>query len=217
MRTSEKLRRNTHCRGAESTAGGNQAPGGRQESQCWKCRQLLSTRAAHRCGLRFQDEGLDELGNAAQPRGDPQPLLRRCEVIQIVQLGSQTLNELLEGSTFTLKAGVPGKTATTGRRKGRGVLHDAVAPDLVQVLANVELPIDSGEEGKFIFVDLADLEPRNLAPGSSRIIAVLEPLRGEDQGSKEHTTATLQDPTSVRLVGLLHGEIMARNVRLDQD
>jgi hypothetical protein len=156
---------------------------------------------------------MDKLRDPTQPWKAPN-LLRRHEVVYVVQLGSQALNELLEGSTFTLETS---STRTRGWRCRRGVLHDAVAPDLVQDLAEMELPVDGGKKCKLILVDFRDLEPRDLTPGPCRVIAILEPLRGENQGRKEHTSPTLQNPTSVRRVGLLHGEIMRGNVRLDQD
>jgi hypothetical protein len=97
------------------------------------------------------------------------------------------------------------------------VFHDQVAPDLVQVFTDEQVPVDSGKKRTLIFVYLRDLESRNLAPGTGRVVAVLQPLGGEDKSSEEHAPAALQDPASVRFVGLLHGEVMGRDVRLDQD
>lgn len=97
------------------------------------------------------------------------------------------------------------------------MLHDAVAPDVVQVLADVELPVDSGEERHLVLVDLGNLEAGNLTPGTGRVVAILQPFGSQNKGSKKHAPTTLQDPTSVRLVGLFHGEVMGGDVRLDQN
>jgi len=125
------------------------------------------------------------------------------------------LNKSLEGDTFALE--ITGTVTTSRWRKGRRVFHDAIAPNIVQILANMELPVNGGKESDFVLVDLRDLESGDFAPGPRRVVAVLQPLRGKDESSEEHAPTALQDPTSVRLVGLLHGEVMGGNVRLDQD
>ena len=54
--------------------------------------------------------------------------------------------------------------------------QDNLLPLLPDGVRDVELPVDSGEESHFVGIDLADLEARDLAPGSSRVIAVLQVL-----------------------------------------
>jgi len=97
------------------------------------------------------------------------------------------------------------------------MLHDQVAPNLVEVLGNMQVPPDGAEECALILIDFRNLESGYLAPGPRRVVAILEPLGGKNEGREEHAPTTLQGPTSVRLAGLLHGEVMGGNVRLDQD
>jgi hypothetical protein len=49
-------------------------------------------------------------------------------------------------------------------------------PLLPNRIGDVKLPVHSLEEGHLVCVDLTDLEARYLAPGASRVVAVLQIL-----------------------------------------
>lgn len=105
-------------------------------------------------------------------------------------------------------------------RAGRGrrrVLENNLGPALKHVVCNVQLPVDSEEEGDFVLVDLIGIEPRNLAPGAGRVVTVLEILGGQDEGGKEHAAAALQSAVGVAILGLLHGEVVLGHMGLDEN
>ena len=57
---------------------------------------------------------------------------------------------------------------------------------------DVEFPVDSLQKGHLVGVDLTDLQARDFAPCASRVVAVLQVLRGKDKRRKEHATSALQ-------------------------
>lgn len=89
-------------------------------------------------------------------------------------------------------------------------------PLLPHRIDNVELPVDRFQESHLVCVDLANLEPRDLAPRAGRVVAVLQILGGEYQRSKEHATTALERAKR-SIFGLRHGEVMLGQVGLDED
>jgi hypothetical protein len=81
----------------------------------------------------------------------------------------------------------------------------------------VHLPVDSEQKGDLILVDLLGVESRNLTPGSSRIVTVLEIFRSKNQSREEHATTALERAIGVSILGLLHGEVVFWHVGLNQD
>jgi hypothetical protein len=89
-------------------------------------------------------------------------------------------------------------------------------PLLPSWVSDVEPPVDSFEEGHFVSIDLADREARNLAPSTSREVAILQILGCKYKSCEEHAATALQCAQG-DILGLRHGEIMLRQLRLDQD
>lgn len=81
----------------------------------------------------------------------------------------------------------------------------------------MQLPADFAKECSLVGVDLADLQPRHLAPGFCRVVAVLEILGGQDEGSEEHAPTTHEGARGRTVIALLHGEIALGYVRFDED
>lgn len=81
----------------------------------------------------------------------------------------------------------------------------------------MDAPVDREEEGHLVLVDLEGVQAGNLAPGAGRVVAVLKVLGGEDERSQEHAATALERADGVDVVGLLHGEVMAGDVRFDED
>lgn len=80
----------------------------------------------------------------------------------------------------------------------------------------MELPVDCQEEGYLILIDFLSSKPGNLAPSSRGVVAVLEILGCQDQGSQKHTTPTLQNSAGVNVIWLLHSEVVLGDMRLDK-
>jgi hypothetical protein len=112
----------------------------------------------------------------------------------------------------------PGVGQAAARRGGLavGILEDNFLPPFPDRISNVEFPVDSFQEGHFIGVNLTNLEAGNLAPGSGRVVAVLQVLRGKDECREEHATTALQSAKRC-IFGLGHGEVMLGKVSLDKN
>jgi hypothetical protein len=96
------------------------------------------------------------------------------------------------------------------------VTENNLLPLLPNGVSDVQLPVDSLEERHLIGVDLTDLEARDLAPCASRVVAILQVLRRENERCKEHATSTLQS-TERGILRLGHGEVMLGQMGLDED
>ena len=106
-----------------------------------------------------------------------------------------------------------------GRRRSRRgpKVQENPGPSLPYRVGNVQIPIDRVEEGRLVLVDLLGVKTRDLAPSASRVISVLEVLGRKNEGSEEDATTALQGTSSVVILGLFHGEILSRDVSLDED
>lgn len=109
------------------------------------------------------------------------------------------------------------RDAATRWGRGRRILEDNVGPSLEDLVGNMQLPINSEQERNLILVDLLSVEAGDLAPGTSRVVAVLKILGGQDECGEEHATPTLESTVGMVIVGLLHGEIVLGNMGLDED
>lgn len=110
--------------------------------------------------------------------------------------------------------------ANTTRRRGsrrRPKVQEDPGPALPNSVGDVQIPAHGMEESRFVLVDLLGVKARNLTPSTSRVVSVLEIFGGQDQGSEEHATTTLQGSRRLIVLGLFHGEILSRNVFFDQD
>lgn len=99
----------------------------------------------------------------------------------------------------------------------RSVLQDNFCPALEDFVSDVQLPVDRQQECNFVLVDFSRVEPGNLAPGSGRVVTILKVLGSEDESSKEHAAAALKCAALLLVVGLFHGEIVLRDVGLNED
>jgi hypothetical protein len=80
----------------------------------------------------------------------------------------------------------------------------------------MELPVHSGKEGHLVRVDLKDSQSRHLTPCFRGEIPVLQVLGSQNESCEKHATSTLKSAVSGRILGLLHGEVVLWDVRLDQ-
>jgi hypothetical protein len=96
------------------------------------------------------------------------------------------------------------------------VTENNFLPLLPNGVSDVQLPVNSLEERHLVGVDLTDLEARDLAPCASRVVAILQVLRRENERCKEHATSTLQS-TERGILRLGHGEVMLGQMGLDED
>jgi hypothetical protein len=96
-------------------------------------------------------------------------------------------------------------------------LEDDVGPALENGIGDVYPPVDGKEEGHLVLVDLEGVETGNLAPSAGRVVAILQVLGGEDESGEEHAAAALEGADRVRVIGLLHGEVVIGDVWFDQD
>jgi hypothetical protein len=64
-----------------------------------------------------------------------------------------------------------------------------VSPFLIDILADMQLPVDSLQERNFVLVNFLCIQARNLTPGACRVVAILEVLGGQNQGSQEHAAS----------------------------
>lgn len=97
------------------------------------------------------------------------------------------------------------------------MLENNFGPSSENLISDVELPVDSKEKGDLVLVDLLDVEARDLAPGTCRVVAVLKILGSKDQGREEHAPAALKRSVSEPILVLLHSKATLGNVRLDED
>lgn len=81
----------------------------------------------------------------------------------------------------------------------------------------MELPVDSKEERDLVLVDLLGVEPRDLAPGTSRVVAILQIFGCEDKSSEEHATPALKSAVGVTIIGLLRGEVVLGHMGFNKD
>lgn len=81
----------------------------------------------------------------------------------------------------------------------------------------MQAPVDSHQERHLVLVDLVGAEAADLAPRARGVVAVLQILGGEDEGRQEHAAPALQGARSMALVRLLHCEVEAGDVGLDED
>lgn len=140
-------------------------------------------------------------------------MVNRQETLDVGQLGVQLQDDLLPVCSL-LVPGL-GDTARGGGRWRGSVLQYNLGPTLEDVVGDVELPVDGQQESDLVLVDLVGVETRDLAPGASRVVSVLEILGGQDQSGEEHATTALQGAAGLAIVGLLHGEVVLRHMRLD--
>ena len=97
------------------------------------------------------------------------------------------------------------------------ILEDNICPTLKNSICDVYAPVDSEEECHFVLVNFRGVQSRYLTPCPSRIVSVLEILRGENESCEKHTSSTLKGPDSSIVTGLFHRKIMFRHMRFDQD
>lgn len=97
-----------------------------------------------------------------------------------------------------------------------GVPQNDVSPSLEYRLGNVELPADLVEERSLIGVDFVNFQPGHLAPRFRGVVAILQILRGQNEGSEKHTPATHEGVASRTIRRLLHGEVTPRYEWLDE-
>ena len=83
-------------------------------------------------------------------------------------------------------------------------------------ISDVKFPIHSRKKCHLISIDLAYLQARDLAPGTSRVITILKVLGCKDESSKEHATSTLKCPDGCNVVRLLHGKVMLGHMSPDE-
>lgn len=81
----------------------------------------------------------------------------------------------------------------------------------------MKFPVHGREECHLVGVDLAHFQAGDLTPGSSRVIAILQILRGQDESSQEHATTALKGSDGRDILGLFHGEIMLGHMTLDEN
>lgn len=81
----------------------------------------------------------------------------------------------------------------------------------------MQVPVHSQYECHLVLVDLGCFESRDSAPGTGRVVAILQILGRQDESCEEHAATTLEGLAFSVAVGLFHGEIMARNVGSNQD
>lgn len=99
----------------------------------------------------------------------------------------------------------------------RRELQNDVGPALEDGIGDVEAPVDGHQERHLVLVDLVGAETADLAPRARGVVAVLQVLGGQDEGGQEHAAPALEGARSVALVRLLHGEVEAGDVGLDED
>jgi hypothetical protein len=97
------------------------------------------------------------------------------------------------------------------------VSEDNLLPFLPNGINDVKLPVDSLQKSQFVGVDFAHLQPRDVAPSAGRVIAILQILRRQNEGSKEHAAPTLQSAQRRNILRLLHSEVVFWHVTLDKD
>lgn len=136
------------------------------------------------------------------------------QVGNVGQLRIQSKDELLPAQDLLVHLS---NSARRGRAWRRGVLENDLGPSLKDILGDVKVPADSKEEGNLVLVDLLGVESRDLAPGASSVISVLEILGGQDQGREEHATATLKGAVGMSVRRLLGGKVVLGNVGLDEN
>lgn len=81
----------------------------------------------------------------------------------------------------------------------------------------MQLPVDGTEECHLVRINLTDLKARDSAPRACAIVAVLQILRCQDERRKKHSATALQSAACRCILGLLHREVEAGHMCLDQD
>lgn len=98
----------------------------------------------------------------------------------------------------------------------RRVFQHNLCPSLKDGLGDVKLPVDLSQEYPFVDGNLGNPKARHLAPGFCRVVAVLQILRSQDQGSEKHPPAAHKCTVGRAVFALFLGEVILRHVRLDQ-
>jgi hypothetical protein len=81
----------------------------------------------------------------------------------------------------------------------------------------VQLPIDSEQECNLVLIDLLSVQPRNLTPCASRVVAVLKIFGGQDERREKHASSTLESTIREAIIWLLHGEVMLGDMGLNKN
>lgn len=103
-------------------------------------------------------------------------------------------------------------------RRRRSVAQDQLGPPVEDTGRDVESPVDGPTKGHFDAVNFTDLEAGDLAPGTRRVVAVLQVLRRQDQRGQEHPASTLEGADRLPIVRLLPAaEVGFRNAGHDDN
>lgn len=149
-----------------------------------------------------------------------EPRLSRGE-LDFAQVGRQLGDQiapLFAADFFVSQMGISCRRNRRCRWR-RCILEYQISPFLKYHLGDVKPPVNSFEESFLVDVDLLSLQPRDLTPCSCRVVAVLKVLRGQNQGSEEHTTTALLSTDQLKLFSLQPTDIPVhtRKVRFDDD
>lgn len=182
----------------------------------WRGSEICKSSLGSERDGRFTAEGGCATRNGARNAGLETKRPDGCggnQILHIVELRVEGQDDDLPVGDLL---GIQSRRGAGRRRRGGRVLEHDLGPTLENLIGDVELPVDCKEEGDLILVDLLSPETRDLAPGTSRVVAVLEVFRSEDESGEEHTAPALQGPTFLPVIRLLHGEIMLGHVRFDE-
>lgn len=107
----------------------------------------------------------------------------------------------------------------TGRRRWRRrpEIQKNPGPSFPYSVGDVQVPVDCVKESRLVLVDLLSVKARDLAPGAGGVVSVLKVLGRENEGGKKDTATALQGTSSLVIPRLFHGEILSRDVPLDED
>ena len=81
----------------------------------------------------------------------------------------------------------------------------------------MKFPVNSGDKGHLIGINLAHFEARNFAPGTGRVVPVLEIFGGKDKSCEKHTSSALHGSHGIRILQLLRSKVAGGNKWLYQD
>jgi len=96
------------------------------------------------------------------------------------------------------------------------VFQNNVRPSLEDCFWDMQAPTNGTQEETLVAVNLHCSQSRHLAPRLRRVVAVLQILGGQDEGSQEHASATLHGAQRRTVDRLLHGSIMRWDMGSDE-
>lgn len=214
----EKLGNSARCRSTESTGLRGQS-GGREKTKSGD----ESARSMDSDGRRLQDDGgkrkflslqCQDRAGLAGDRGRGVSIVPQR--LDVKEVGVELEHGLLPGRDL----GARGHHADAARRRRSRrwpEIQKDTSPALPYCVGNVQVPADCVEESRLVLVDLLGVQTRDLAPGASRVVSVLEVLGRENERGKEDAAAALQGTRSLVVPRLFHCEVELRNMVLDEN